>query len=154
VIPRVVYLRYMRDDGSIVSTYQDDIILDVTPPQGTFDIIPETLNVQRNNTSVDPTQPGFDRSNLQVNLVYLPVLMKPSCIDCIPVLLLLTATDDVSGVGYVLISNTPNFQGASWRSYSPQASWRVAKTGTTTVYLKYRDNAGNESQVYSRTYSP
>jgi len=65
--PARVYLRYMRDDGSIVSTYQDDIHPGCHASSRNIRYHPETLNVQRNNTSVDPTQPGFDRSNLQVN---------------------------------------------------------------------------------------
>ena len=154
VIPRVVYLRYMRGDGSITPTYQDDIILDVTPPEGSFDIIPGTLNVQRNIADIEPVQSSVDRLKIQDHSVYLPVMMKQSCADCLSVLLLLTATDDVSGVGYVLISNTPYFNGASWWPFSPQVSWWVPRTGTTTVYVKYRDNAGNESVVYSGAYTP
>lgn len=36
VIPRVVYIRFKDNNGNISATFQDDIILDVTPPSGSI----------------------------------------------------------------------------------------------------------------------
>jgi hypothetical protein len=74
VIPRVVYIKYKDNDGNISSVYQDDIILDVTPPIGSIQIVPNT-NVASEST----------------------------------VTLELHATDDVSGVGFMRISTSPEF---------------------------------------------
>lgn len=64
-----------------------------------------------------------------------------------PVTLILSASDEVSGVGTMLVSNRADFLGAAWQPYAPSLAWTLDATGT--VYAKYRDNAGNESPVYS-----
>jgi hypothetical protein len=113
VIPRVVYVRYKDLDGNVSSNYQDDIILDVTPPTGTVSIIGAT---------------GLQAMASTVTLN-------------------LSATDDVSGVGQMLISNQPDFAGASWEAYATRRAWTLGSN--TAVYVRFRDNAGNVSQTYS-----
>jgi hypothetical protein len=113
VIPRVVYVRYKDLGGNVSSNYQDDIILDVTPPVGTVSIIGVT---------------GLQAMASTVTLE-------------------LSATDDVSGVGQMLISNQPDFAGATWESYATSRAWALGSNGT--VYVRYRDNAGNVSTTYS-----
>lgn len=61
------------------------------------------------------------------------------------------AVDDVSGVGEMLVSNRPDFVGASWQAYADTLSWVL---GSDTVYVRYRDNAGNVSEVYSASLTP
>jgi hypothetical protein len=61
--------------------------------------------------------------------------------------LVLSATDDVSGVGAMLISNRSDFTGASWEPYATSRGWTL--DSNKTVYVRYRDNAGNVSQTYS-----
>jgi hypothetical protein len=63
------------------------------------------------------------------------------------VTLLLSATDDVSGVGHMRLSGAPTFAGAAWQTYTPVYSWSVG--GEPAVYVQYRDNAGNVSLTYS-----
>jgi hypothetical protein len=60
----------------------------------------------------------------------------------------LNASDDVSGVGAMRLSDSQSFSGATWQAYSTTAVWPV--TGEA-VYVQYRDNAGNVSPVYSAT---
>ena len=145
-IPRVVYVRYKDYQGNTSVTYFDEIILDVTPPVGSVTIAPVIAGM-RNLTS-DPTlQVGA--SSTQTFTVYLPFISKPLQVN-----LILTATDDVSGVGGMLISNNMDFSGANWEAYASQKNLQVPSTGTTTVYVKFRDNAGNVSTTYSATYTP
>ena len=59
----------------------------------------------------------------------------------------LSATDDVSGVGQMLISNEPDFVGATWEAYATSRAWTLGSS--TAVYVRFRDNAGNVSQTYS-----
>lgn len=59
----------------------------------------------------------------------------------------LSATDDVSGVGGMMLSNRADFAGATWESYATSKTWTLGVNNT--VYLRYRDNAGNVSQTYS-----
>ena len=113
VIPRAVYVRYKDLGGNVSSNYQDDIILDVTPPVGTVSIIGVT---------------GLQAMASTVTLK-------------------LSATDDVSGVGQMLISNQPDFAGAIWESYATSRAWALGSN--TAVYVRFRDNAGNVSVTYS-----
>ncbi len=68
------------------------------------------------------------------------------------VVLSLSATDTLSGVSEMIISNTSDFAGAIWESFSTTKAWTLlAGSGEKTVYVKFRDNAGNESSVVSDT---
>jgi len=115
VLPRVVYVRYKDLAGIMSATFQDDIILDVTPPEGTVIIL----------SQAELQAMGFT------------------------VTLGLSATDDVSGVGQMMISNQPNFSGAIWESYATSRVWTLGSNGI--VYIRYKDNAGNVSTTYSTT---
>ena len=50
----------------------------------------------------------------------------------------------------MLVSNLPDFSGASWIPYAPTLQWQLNPNskGLATVYAKYRDAAGNESTPY------
>lgn len=51
-----------------------------------------------------------------------------------------------SGVSDMMISNDPAFAGAVWEPYAPVRQWTVEPVDErATVYVKYRDAAGNES---------
>jgi hypothetical protein len=112
VIPRVVYIRYKDPNGVISSHYQDDIILDVTPPTGSVSI--GSTNGPRVAAS--------------------------------SVTLVLNATDDVSGVGSMMISNNASFSEAVWEPYATSRTWELGYN--TDVYVLYRDNASNVSDTY------
>jgi hypothetical protein len=117
VIPRVVYVRYKDSNGNVSSTYQDDIILDLTPPTGSISIAGATSQSSERLLS---------SSGVTLNL---------------------SATDDVSGVGAMMLSNRADFSGATWEPYTTTRSW-TSSTGNT-VYARYKDNAGNISVTYS-----
>lgn len=57
---------------------------------------------------------------------------------------------DTNGVAKMIISNNPDFSGASWESYDASKEWELL-TGDMIkiVYIKFKDNAGVESQTYS-----
>ena len=59
----------------------------------------------------------------------------------------LNATDDVSDVGQMLISNQPDFAGATWEAYATRRAWTLGSNAA--VYVRFRDNAGNVSSTYS-----
>ena len=76
------------------------------------------------------------------------------------VTLTLSATDPSpgSGVTQMRISNTESgLSSASWEAYSTSKAWTLTVgTGTKTVYVQYRDGAGNDSAVVKDTitYKP
>src|SRR3989339_780654 len=66
--------------------------------------------------------------------------------------LTLSASDALSGVTSMMISESSSFTGASWESYSTTKAYTLTSSdGTKTVYVKFKDAAGNESSVYSDT---
>jgi uncharacterized delta-60 repeat protein len=60
------------------------------------------------------------------------------------------AEDAVSGVSDMMICNSSDFSSCSWESYSVSKSWNLVEgDGSKSVYIKFRDNLGNESISYS-----
>jgi hypothetical protein len=54
-----------------------------------------------------------------------------------------------SGLAEMLLSNRADFTGAEWEPYQPSKVWTFApgSNGQATVFVRYRDHAGNESEV-------
>jgi hypothetical protein len=65
--------------------------------------------------------------------------------------LLLSATDDVSGVDSMRLSAQPDFTGVGWEAFASSRAWNFEHD--STVYVQFRDNAGNTSQTYSAMYT-
>lgn len=152
VLPRTVYAKF-KTQGQISSVYQDDIILDVTPPVGTIEItdsVSSLVGLESSYSIAGLSAP----TNTLTNTVYLPLVAKNHRPGFTQVALVLSATDDVSGVGKMLISNDVNLVGAQWEAYATRRSWWVPETGITTVYVKFCDRAGNASSVYSDIITP
>ncbi len=141
VIPRVVYVRYKDLGGNVSSNYQDDIILDVTPPTGTVSIGSSAYVEHAGLPNLFGTTAGHPQ---QVGGSYM-LTTEAGSADLVT--LRLSATDDVSGVGQMLISNHPDFAGANWEAYATSRAWTLGSN--TAVYVRFRDNAGNVSQTYS-----
>ena len=152
VIPRVVYAKF-KTYGEVSGLYQDDIVLDVTAPTGTVEI---TGTVGR-ATGAGSLRSVFDLStptDALTSTIYLPMVARNARPGFVLVRLLLSAADDVSGVGEMLISNDASFTDVYWEAYAESKDWWVPQRGTTNVYVKFRDRAGNESPVYSDTITP
>ena len=156
VIPRVVYVRYKVYDGKFSSAYPDDIILDVTAPSGSVEADLGLTNTGVGSETADWEAERLDNiqaANIYPSTVYLPMVVK--CYPPLPtgpanVTLRLSATDDVSGVGTMMISNRPDLFCADWETYATSKPWYVPK-GTTTIYVLFKDNAGNVSPVATDT---
>jgi Mg-chelatase subunit ChlD len=60
----------------------------------------------------------------------------------------LPTNPQISGVTSMLIANEPTFAGATWEPYRSTRSWSLLpQDGRAAVFVKYRDGAGNESEV-------
>ena len=59
---------------------------------------------------------------------------------------------DTNGIGQMMISNYPDFNGAGWEIYATIKTWTLTDAnGTKIVYIKYKDAVGKESTVYTNT---
>jgi hypothetical protein len=59
----------------------------------------------------------------------------------------LTAADDLSGIDGMRVSTQPDFADTSWEPFSAQRAWDFSKN--PTVYVQFRDAAGNLSSRYA-----
>jgi len=73
--------------------------------------------------------------------------------NSIHVNLSLSASDSTSGVDDMSISNDGVFDTEGWEKFTARKEGWVlpAISGTRKVYVKFRDNAGNESEIFSDT---
>ena len=145
VIPRVVYIRFKDQKGQISSAFQDDIILDVTAPQG--EVLAEPMGHFQQTTYPDR---NISSANL-AHSVFIPLTMQQLCsppTGSPNVSLTMQAQDDVSGVGYMMISGSAGFSCSVWEAYSSTKQW-YAPPGTESVYVKFKDYAGNVSEIYT-----
>lgn len=152
VIPRIVYAKFSTA-GEISGVYQDDIILDVTAPTGSVEIS-DTLQIASDMASPPAIDIVTSLTDTLTNTVFLPLVSSNARLGFTMVHLLLSATDDVSGVSQMQVSNDAAFADAAWQAYASEMDWWVPQAATITVYVKFRDRAGNESLVYSDSMTP
>jgi hypothetical protein len=140
IIPRVVYVRYKDSNNVIHGPFSDDIILDMTAPTGGVTVGDLTTG------SIQTARVSKSEIEAQANhTIYLPLIFKTG--PAPNVTLTLTASDDVSGVGFMQISNRADFSDNGWEPYNSNPSWYLPNGAT--VYVRFRDYAGNISKVYS-----
>jgi photosystem II stability/assembly factor-like uncharacterized protein len=151
ILPRVVYAKF-RTNGLVSGLYQDDIILDTVAPTGSIQVVgPTAADVSdmlraSNDGIAEPTSE-------MTHTAYLPLALKQARRGFALVGLALSATDGLSGVADALIANDAGFGSGEWVAYAPHVNWWVPEGGTT-VYVRYRDRAGNLSEVYSASATP
>ena len=129
VLPRYVYARYRDSDGNVHGTFFDDIIYDPHAPEGEI--------------AFDPVDLLPAAARLQMGPQPLRVIHSDSTE------LFVSVADDSSGVGDMQISLSPGFEGATWEPYSAIAPVTFDEDGVQTVYVRFRDNAGNVSGAAS-----
>ena len=63
----------------------------------------------------------------------------------------LSATDSRSGVSQMMICNNSSFTDCSWETFSTSKPWTLSSSdGLKSVYVKYKDNSGNQSETYRK----
>lgn len=143
IIPRIVYVKF-RTNGVISGLYQDDILIDTVAPTGSVEIVEDSGG---NLQSVPKIRIEYP------NIVYLPILMKDALPGFTPIPLTLSASDDFSGVNRMLISHSPSFEDEVWIDFKPSTIYWAPIGETSTVYVRFRDRAGNTSKTYSDSLS-
>ena len=125
---KTVYIRFRDSLGNEMdnSSYSDTIIIDTTAPSS------GTLQIDN------------DAATTNSNLVNLTI----------------TAEDSASGIAEMMISNTSDFSAgtSAWTNYSTTyQNWNITdgnsgNSETKTVYIKFRDSAGNEMSNANAVY--
>jgi len=142
-LPRVVYVKYKARDGTVSSTYLDDIILDQTAPvmqSLTSRLAPEAGDELAAPEERAAAVPSLDPA--AVWRIYVPRLASYG----IPIALSVRASDDYSGVSEVQFSASSDFSRAWWQPYptTGNAVW-YAPSRPQQVWARVRDKAGNIS---------
>ncbi len=60
-----------------------------------------------------------------------------------------TILSKVSGASLMKIANNSDFSSTSWQPFVEKTPWDMSEKGLQRVYLKFRDSAGNESNVFN-----
>lgn len=84
---------------------------------------------------------------------YLIINNQDATTNSVYVNLAISASDSTSNVEYMAISNDGVFDTEAWEPYqTKKENWVLTPiTGTRKVYAKFRDSAGNESEIVSDT---
>ena|GEM_PF-4844718 len=116
---KTVYVKFKDSAGNVSGILSDTIELDTTPPSPTM-------------CSVS-IKSGAAFANSRSVILNLSASDSPS-----------------SGISQMMISNSSSFDGASWEEYTTSKSWTLSSgEGEKIVYVKFKDGAGNMSEVFS-----
>jgi hypothetical protein len=120
-------------------TYSDDCIV-VTITDSTYPDLSDLLGLVFGEGISDTTPPT---GSISIN-------NDATYTDSRSVSLSLSASDNSSGVSQMMITNSSSFEGASWEDYTTSKSWTLPSgDGKKKVYVKFKDGAGNVSEIYS-----
>ncbi|MCS7004449.1 MAG: hypothetical protein NZM38_03895 [Cytophagales bacterium] len=122
---KTIYVKFRDAAGNVSPTISDDIILDKAPPK---------------NQSVEIRHPNMRYDSLAKTKV---LATKDR---------LVSLHINSENADYMMISNQSTFYGSNWEVFKPVVEkWHLGGTndGNHSVFLKFRDKAGNISQVVS-----
>jgi len=143
VAPRFVYAAFKDEAGTVYNTYFDDIIYDPNPHNG-------TVSTNESAPASGQAEPIALRTSGDIHRWGNLALARPITIlstqsdDAVN--LYLSARDDNSGLTEMQISAKSSFSDAAWQPFSPVVLWSlVGNDGLKTVYVRFRDDAGNVS---------
>jgi hypothetical protein len=145
VLPRFVYAAFKDADGTIHSTYFDDIIYDPTPPSGTISV-GDSVQASGANALVFHASRFRPYVSRLGDTVFPQPIALLSAQDNGAVDIYVNAQDDNSGLADMQISASADFSGTTWEPYSALQPWTPSGgDGIKTVYARFRDTAGNIS---------
>lgn len=162
VVPRFVYAAFKDANGAIQSIYFDDIILDPESPTGSIlvgDSIPAQAALRAGRSANElAALTTFNVGGvtyvqqLHGRRFDAPLMLARA--DGEPVDLYINAVDGNSGVAAMQVSEDPNFINAVWEPYSALKPWvPQGGDGVKTLYVRFRDAAGNISEMTSASFA-
>ena len=124
---KTVYAKFKDNTGNISFVYSDTI----------------TLNVSNSSTDTTQTDTVGPTGSFKINGGVIST-------NSTNVTLTISATDDKSGVSQMILCNNSDLGTCVWRAYSTSATWTLSSgNGTKSVYIMFKDGAGNLSVVYN-----
>lgn len=121
--PQKVFVKFRDKAGNESDVYSDEIILDKTPPSKAYVSISSPDIAMDTSINAKVVRNDAKMVDLELNAV---------------------------GADYMMISNVNTFYGASWELYRPKIEkWELGgiNDGARSVFVKFRDKAGNVSEV-------
>ena len=157
VLPRFVYAAFKDANGAVHGTYFDEIIYDPEPPTGfisTGDGVPVEMATRSDyaaGTALHVRNVAVAAEGVGEELGQ-PLLVATTnengAVD-----LYLSARDAVGNVDAMQLSDRFDFQDAPWESYTALRPWTPpGEDGISTVYVRFRDEAGNASDAISSEF--
>jgi len=130
---KAVYVKFKAKDAGVESpAYVDYIYLDRTPPAGAL-----IVNVDKSDpTAVELVITAADNAGEQAAAN----MLRPE------------GSFGIQGIGLVdmMVWNSADFTGATWEPFATRKVWSLPNSdGPRSVYVKFRDVAGNESAAVS-----
>lgn len=129
--------------GNTSAVFSDTIVLDTIPPAG--------------SVTINGGQPYTNDPSVSLSVTYTDNVNSPPVLamsDPTPSLLSVTYTDNFISTSQMQVSNTSSFAKAQWQPLGNVSSWEVVGAdGVKTVYVRFRDQAGNISRTVTDTIS-
>lgn len=136
-----VWEPYVTEKAWTIRTYGDQVITDVVYVQFRSADGQDTVSeIYSDDIVYDPNAPEYAPP---------PPDAPAAATRTTTVRLDTKAEDDRSGVAQMKLSNDPAFTDAQWEPYAASRAWPVNADAATTVYMRFRDTAGNESKTYT-----
>jgi hypothetical protein len=127
---KAVYVKFRAAQrGAESPAYADYIVIDRTAPSGSAVLLP----VSGSNSDVELAIAAADNSDVFSNFN----IARPDISYGIPGL----------GVTGMMVSDSPDFAGAAWESFSSRKTRVLPAGGTGKVYVKLHDAVGNVSET-------
>jgi len=125
-----VHVKFRRDGGAESPSYVDYMVLDRTPPQAAVAL--ESLDEDSNVATLKIS--SHDNSDEYGDFEWTNLLHAYGILNI--------------GASAMIISEASDFAGAKWEALAGQKTLQLSPgPGNKTIYSKFRDRAGNESDV-------
>lgn len=165
ILPRWVYAAFKDANGVVYATYLDDIIYDPNAPEGNLVVGDPWAQQQAQAIFAEQVQ-AADATAVGQAIRIGEQFFLPRVIDTGQALLSLKglnaedavelylfARDDNSGIVEMQIDDTADLTNAPWEPYSFTTAWvPTSGDGEKTLYARFRDTAGNISDVVENAF--
>ncbi len=146
---RFVYAAFRDVKGAVYGTYGDDIILDLTRPEGSLMLHEDVLPLPDAAAGLSVDIFAYIQADRSAGLSSPVQANEDGTVN-----LLVDAQDNNSGLVDMQLSQSAIFSDTTWEPFVPVKAWTPADDtdGWKTVYARFKDSAGNISEPSQITF--